>query len=136
MNNPALIAFLVEWIKRYGQKSPKFYKWLNAIGVAAMVITGLPEVLSWLKIDIGIHFNDVLEKVIFYCGLVTSIISLSTVQNSTTVVTDPTSAIKTVVVKEQLPFTAKAEAKKAEADPLTNVVTSSEPVITPSDPQV
>lgn len=133
MNNPAVISFLIEWVKRYGQKSPKFFKVLTILGTICALIGGVPQLLTWLHDVAGwqwvppVAFNKALEDALLWSGIVGAIVAGATVQDSAVTVTSPVSDNKTVVVKSQLPFTAQAETKKAEADPSTTVITSNDP---------
>lgn len=127
MATPGIINFLVEWAKRYGQESPDFFKWLTRIGVVLSLITGVPQLLEWLNVTLPVEWEPVVQKVIFFCGLVMSLISMATVKNGAEVVKNPVTDQKTVVVNSALPFTAQREEKKAENDPNTTVIVSTDP---------
>lgn len=127
MNNPAIIAFFVEWLKRYGQESPSFFKWLTAAGVALQLITGVPQLLEWIGVHLPATWGPIVERVLFFVGLAITVVSGATVKTSTAVILEP-AGDKTLVVNSALPFTAKQEAKKVENDPNTNVTLSKDPL--------
>lgn len=129
MNNPLIIGFFIEWLKRYGQESPKFFKVLTTIGVVLQLITGIPQLLEWAHVKLPSTWDHIWEVVIFFVGLAITIVSGATVKNSTATIVQPVTGDKTIVVNEALPFTARTEEKKAKDDPTTNVTTSPAPLI-------
>lgn len=58
MNNP-LILFLVELLKRFKQKSPKFFVKLQQVSVIAYALTGLPEAINFILDQIHALFPSV-----------------------------------------------------------------------------
>ncbi len=47
-----VMAFLIELIKRFSLKSPKFFQVIQAVGLIAGLITGVPEFLQLLGMQL------------------------------------------------------------------------------------
>lgn len=76
MNNTNLIiAFLSELIIRLKSKSPRFFVILQYIGIAAFVITGLPELLSFFGITLPASLSVFASKAIAAASLVFSVLT-------------------------------------------------------------
>jgi hypothetical protein len=92
-----LIDFIVEVIKRFGSKSPKFFVILQYISFAVTLVTGLPELIEWLNsFGLNLHLPEALvvlqSKVTAIAGIIAWIISKLTVDetqlNKTLPITD------------------------------------------------
>lgn len=116
-NNPFL-SWLIEMVKRLGQKSPQFFVVLQWIFGIITAITGLPAVISLITTTLGYTLPDVFtqfeNKTVALCGLVVTFVSALPVQN-TSVAKDQTGQVLKQTDTKKLPFTAKAEAKEAQS---------------------
>ena len=107
--NENLLNFLKETLQRLFTKSPKYFVIWQAIAFAAMLITGIPEILQ----DNGVVLPPFLsflsnETVAWIAGAILTLSKLTT--QSTPILTDSGEIVKQTNVKA-LPFTAKAEEK-------------------------
>jgi len=96
---PDVWAFIKEFFQRLGSKSPKFFQVISWISGIAAILTGLPQIVE----DLGLQLPDVVmaiqNKVVAYAALWGLIISKLAVQRDST-----------LPAPEKLPFTAKKEA--------------------------
>jgi hypothetical protein len=105
-------AFLVELYKRMSLKSPRFFQILQAIGMAAALITGIPLFIQQVEMFTGLHIalpdvvNHWVTRVIFWCGVMVKIMAKLPVHQP------PTDHGEPVTKKEALPFTSVADKKK------------------------
>lgn len=106
MQTPNVWDFLRELVHRFGAKNPKFFTILAWIGAIVSFITGIPMLLDQLGLHIPV-WEKFESKILFYCGIVMTIISNLTTQRPV----DHVGTAKNTVVTEKkvLPFTAKAE---------------------------
>jgi hypothetical protein len=87
MKNTVLIDFVVELIKRFGSKSPKFFVILQYISAALTIITGIPELITFLNAEFGLtiivpfKLEIFANKLVAWCSLVSWIIAKLTVDN-------------------------------------------------------
>jgi hypothetical protein len=105
-----LIAFLTELYKRMALKSPKFFQVLQAIGMTAALVTGIPlaiqqiEMFTGLKIALPDVVNHWVVRVVFWCGIVVKLMAKLPVTNpARPVTTDGKIAAPRVV----MPYTEK-----------------------------
>jgi hypothetical protein len=89
-----LTAWLVELIKRFGQKSPKFFVILQWVGFVCALITGVPELLLNAGIELPAAFHKIASETVAIAALIMSLISKLPVVH-------PDQHLR------QLPFTAK-----------------------------
>lgn len=110
-------AFIIEAYKRMSLKSPKFFQVIQAIGMIAAFITGIPLAIQQFEMTFGVHIdlpfpeavNSTWIRVVFFCGVLAKIIAKLPV-------VDPKKPVdasgNTQPVHAVMPYTAK---KKEEA---------------------
>lgn len=103
-------AFLVELYKRMALKSPKFFQVLQAIGMTAALVTGIPlfiqqlEMFTGLKIALPDVVNHWIVRVVFWCGIVIKVMAKLPV-------TDPSKPVtpdgRIAAARKVMPYTEK-----------------------------
>lgn len=84
MNNTnVMIAFLKELIARLQRKSPRFFVILQYIGIAAFLLTGLPELLQFLGIVLPDALAAIASKTVMYASAVFTILTRLAVVDAT-----------------------------------------------------
>lgn len=105
-------AFLLELYQRMSLKSPRFFQVLQAIGMAAALITGIPlfiqqvEMFTGLEIPMPDVVNHWVTRVVFWCGVIVKLMA------KLPVVQPPIDNGVPVPKKEALPFTSAVKEKK------------------------
>jgi hypothetical protein len=84
MKHNPLIAFLQEGYQRLSQKSPKFFKTITLINYCILLLTGIPELLTFFDIEIYGKAMDAVNKVVAYASFYGALISKLTVANPDT----------------------------------------------------
>jgi hypothetical protein len=74
-NQNQLIAWFIEFFKRFALKSPKFFQVLQFIGAAAAIITGIPEALLKYGITLPDDVKFFADKTIAIAGMIMWMIS-------------------------------------------------------------
>jgi hypothetical protein len=101
-NQNLILLWLIEGVKRWKQKSPKFFVCIQNISLVAFALTELPEFINWfLK---GIGFANILpdwavllqNDIVAYASGIAFILSKLTVDTTTQKISD-----------KELPFTNK-----------------------------
>ncbi len=67
--------FLIELIKRFLSKTPKFFKVVKAISVIVALITGIPALLEQANIVLPDSLNAIASKVVSIAALISAFIS-------------------------------------------------------------
>lgn len=110
MQNSQLWLYLVELIKRWGSKSPKFFKVINVISLVTTILTGLPGLLQQFNVTLPDWASVLQNKVVAIASLVAFIISKLPVESTPVAVTEQGDILKQTDQKA-LPFTAASEQK-------------------------
>lgn len=111
MNNQnALLLFLKELILRFSTKSPLFFKILGGISMGLVLITGVPEFLQAIGVDLPTLWNEKLNSAIAWASRIGFIFSMLTTQSTATAV-DVNGNVLKVTNEKKLPFTAAKEHK-------------------------
>jgi hypothetical protein len=109
--NTDVAAFLIEMYKRMSLKSPRFFQILQAVGMAAALITGIPlfiqqiEMFTGLKIALPDVVNHWVVRVVFWCGVVVKVMAKLPVHQP------PIEDGEKIPKAEALPFTTAANKK-------------------------
>lgn len=102
-----VIAFLAELLKRFFDKSPKFFRiWQGISGVAA-IVTGLPEFLTLFNIVLPAPFDILTNK--FIAAVSAGMFFMSTLTSQSQPIVEDG---KTKIDEKKLPFSAQHEANK------------------------
>lgn len=108
-NNSQVWNYIIEFFKRLGAKTPTFFKVLNYLSIATVIVTGLPGVLEELGITLPAWAEVLQSKAAAIAAIISTI--LTKLPTETPVV--GTSAGGTPLKAtnpETLPFTVKSEA--------------------------
>lgn len=106
-----VMAFIVELLRRFSLKSPKFFQVLQTISIIAGLITGLPEFIDLLN-SMGANINlpeiwlAVQSKVIMWASIVLWMAAKLPVENPEQ---PKTGDGKLVARTKALPFTTKKD---------------------------
>lgn len=119
---PLLILWFVELIKRFGTKSPFFFKALSWFSGLLAALATLPQALAWLNVvHISIPFLDThAGEIVRYSSLGILFASLLTSQSKPTGIDQEGNIIKTTDT-QKLPFTATSEQKIVDKDSIPAV---------------
>lgn len=118
-NNNQLLNFLIELFQRLRTKKPKFFVYLQWITGALGAITGLPSFLAQFNITLPPAATAMENKYVAWATIGFLIASQLTSASKTQTVTADGAVLKQTDQKK-LPFTAKAEVKKAQVDEVPN----------------
>lgn len=116
MNNNIVILFLKENLQRLFTKSPLFFKIWTLITGVLVLITGLPDFLTWITaggITIPDLWNTYITNAVAWASRAGLFMSVLTTQSKP--ITLDTGQIIKQTDEKALPFTAKAEQKQADA---------------------
>ncbi len=100
-----IISFLQELVARYTKKSPLLFKWIQGIAIVCMVITGVPDLLTYFGVALPEAISILANKTIAIASLVSLFISGLPVDQS---------VLTTEQKTESLTFTTSAENKNAD----------------------
>ena len=92
-------SWFVEFYKRFGLTSPRFFQIIQYAGAAAVAIGFVPDILTYLSITPGPIFSKVLTTVLKAAGATAYIVSKLPTSN-------PNHVIQTT---DNLPFTEKKQ---------------------------
>lgn len=110
MKNNQILLFLQETLQRLFTKSPKFFKIWTLVFSILTLITGIPELLTYLGVVLPTEIAFFASKFIAYVSMGCLLMSKLTTQSKPTGVTD-----EGVLLKKTddvaLPFTTQAEVK-------------------------
>jgi hypothetical protein len=101
MNN-VVIAYIIEFFKRFGLKTPSFFQVLQTLGIIAAILTGLPAFVEWLNADFGVGVTlpdfwlAIQDKVIAWCGFVMWVVAKLPISDN---------AMPAAKAEDKLPFT-------------------------------
>ena len=116
MNNNVFILFLKENLQRLFTKSPLFFKIWTLITGVLVLITGLPDLITWITsggITIPDLWNSYITNAVAWASRAGLLMSMLTTQ-STPITLNNGDVVKVTDTKA-LPFTAKAEQKQSDA---------------------
>jgi len=82
MDKSKLQLFLIELVKRFATKSPKFFKIFQYVGIAATVMGFIPDALVMLGITPNAIFSNYIEIGLRVAGIVTVVMASLPVPNS------------------------------------------------------
>lgn len=119
MGNANVLTFLQELLQRLFTKSPKFFKIWTIISGTLVLITGIPDFITFLNINgftLPNLWNTEVTKAVAWASRAALFMSLLTTQSK------PVGVVSTndgaMVIKatddKQLPFTAATEQKSAD----------------------
>lgn len=80
--------FLVDLVKRFLAKSPKFFKWIQVISLVTALVTGLPDLLETVGIVLPEKFAILQNKAVAIAALVATFIAQLTVKEGESVKTE------------------------------------------------
>lgn len=110
MKSSAIMDFIVELMKRFALKSPKFFQVLQIIAIIATLATGVPEFVDLLNSITGLHINlpdfweSIQSKTVAISALVMWLMAKLPVTNQQQPITG---SGKTVSPWKALPYTDK-----------------------------
>lgn len=134
MTSNPLIAWLKESILRLSTKSPKFFKIWQLISGALVIITGLPDALHLMNIQIPDVWDESVTKAVAWASRGIFLMSMMTTQSTPVAIDQNGTPIKKTN-EAKLPFTAiqeKKEIAKEDAKPDTPDVAK---VVIPETPK-
>lgn len=109
-NNSQVWNYIIEFFKRLGAKTPTFFKVLNYLSIATVIVTGLPGILEELGIALPAWAETFQSKAVAIASLIATV--LTKLPTDTPVVTTSAAGTPLKATDAQtLPFTATAEAK-------------------------
>ena len=92
-------SWFIEFYKRFGLTSPRFFQIIQYVGAAAVVVGFVPDILTSLSITPGPIFSHVLQIALKAAGAATYIVSKLPTSN-------PNHIVQTT---DSLPFTEKKQ---------------------------
>lgn len=104
-------AWVTEFIKRFGLKSPKFFQVWQTIGVVAIGVGFIPDTLEYLNITLNPHWANMLAIVLKAAGGALWLMAKLPVNNVSTV----------IAATDSLPFTEKKKAQGVDIPPTQTV---------------
>lgn len=107
-----IITFLQELLQRLFTRSPKFFKIWTIIAGALVLVTGLPELLTAININVPDLWNAKITTAVAWASRAALFMSLLTTSSKPAGVT-PTGTIIKATDTTKLPFTAAEEKKEA-----------------------
>ena len=112
-----VMAWLIEFIKRFSLKSPRFFQVFQTIGLIAGLITGIPLFLEQLQgLGINIPLPEVWVRV--QSKVIAAAAGVMWLMAKLPVNQPPTDNGQPVPKKEALPFTEKNPAEKPKRKPV------------------
>lgn len=119
-----LILFLQENLQRLFTKSPLFFKIWTYISLALVLVTGFPDLINWLGDAVVIPdlWNVKITAAVAWASRAALFMSLLTTQSTSVAITEGGLAVK-MTDASALPFTAKNEQKKVDAEVLPTIQT-------------
>lgn len=112
MKRPTAIAFLQELLQRLFTKSPVFFKIWTWVSGLLVFVSGVPEILQMLSIELPDPWNTRLSKTVLAAASGMLFMSMLTTSSKPIGVTDSGQVVKKTD-ECKLPFTAQAEEKEA-----------------------
>lgn len=111
--NNLFVAFLKELFQRFSTKSPKFFRIFQLLSGVCTALTGLPEFLQMMGINLPPELTVLQNKAVAYASMGVLFTSLMTTQSKPMGTKEDGSILKQTD-ENKLPFTAANEVKIAE----------------------
>lgn len=109
--NNLLVKYLAEFIMRFGQKTPKFFRILSIVATVAAALTGLPGLLDYLGVNLPEWASVLQNKIVGVSTTTVALLSMLSVDTKPIAETESGEIIKKSN-EEALPFTAAVEKKE------------------------
>lgn len=118
MNNKnMLVKFFVELIKRYGQKSPKFFRIIGIVASLCAAVSGIPEVISWFTDTPPDWVITLQNKLVAIASIVGALVAFASVETPAVAQAESGELVK-VSNESALPFSTAVEKKAADKQDL------------------